>query len=109
MALDIITGKWEETSNPYVVTWNANESSAQGFGITKGNGKGKMYIDSNRNGKKDKGDKLIAITKVTDAATDLSNVGYGTWSADLESKNGSFFNPDGVELAIARFKDVSFF
>ncbi len=109
MPRDIITGSWEEITNPYFVTWNTNSSTLQGFGITKGNGKGKMYIDTNKNGKKDKADKLIAITRVTEAATDQTNVGYGTWSADLDSKRGSFLNPDGIELAIASFKDVSFF
>jgi hypothetical protein len=109
MATDIITGNWTESDNPYLVNWTTNGSSAKGFGITKGNGKGKMYVDVNNNGKKDKGDKVIASTKVTDAATDLANVGYGSWTLDRESRIGSFLNPDGVELAVARFTNLSFF
>jgi hypothetical protein len=109
MAIDVITGNWTETKNPYIVSWTTDGSSVQGFGITKGNGKGKMYVDRNKNGKKDKGDQLIATTRVTEAATDLSNVGYGSWSVDRDSKIGSFLNPDGVELAVARFTSLSLF
>ena len=108
MSIDIITGNWEEGSGPNAFTWDVDGSSREGFAVAKSNGKVKMYIDTNKNGKKDKGDKLIAKLNITDAAYEY-NVGYGTWSVESESKIGSFVNPDGVELAIAQFKNLSAF
>ena len=108
MSIDVITGKWEEGSNSYALTWDVDNSSVEGFAIVKSNTKAKMYIDTNKNGKKDKRDKLVAKLKIADDAYDY-NVGYGTWLADSDSRIGSFVNPDGVELVIARFKDLSAF
>lgn len=50
MSIDVITGKWEEGSNSYALTWDVDNSSVEGFAIVKSNGKAKMYIDTNKNG-----------------------------------------------------------
>ena len=106
MSIDAITGNWEEGYGSNALAWDADGSSVQGFAIA--NGKAKMYIDNNKNGKKDKSDKLIAKLQITEAAYEY-NVGYGTWSVDSDSRIGSFVNPDGIELATARFKDLPAF
>ncbi|QCH14972.1 hypothetical protein CB0101_08555 [Synechococcus sp. CB0101] len=109
MSPDVITGIWNETKNPFIANWETDDSSTQGYVKINQKGKGKMYVDSNKNGKRDKSDKVIAKVIVLESASDQNNIGFGTWTADLESRTGTIFNQDGVELAITRYKDVSYF
>lgn len=109
MAQDSITGTWSATNKPNIASWILDDSSLQGFGTYDNKGKGKLYYDKNNNGKLDKKDKVIGSLRITDAATDQNNPGYGTFLADPQIKSVSFLNPAGIELAVGTLTNLSYF
>jgi hypothetical protein len=110
MARDIITGNWTGPKNLPYAKWTTNGSSAQGFGVVnQSTNSGRLYIDSNKNGARDRGDKVIAnLTKTKEEVTPYDAKG-GTWSLDLNTKEGIFYNRDGVELIAAQYTNTSYF
>jgi hypothetical protein len=104
--MDVITGIWNEKKR--YASWSTDDGNAQGFALIGKNGKGKLYIDKNGNNKFDKKDRKIGKVVVTDAANDYTSRS-GTWTADLDARTGSFFDSEGIEVAIARYSNTSFF
>jgi len=111
METDIITGSWTTKNNklPYA-TWRTNGSGARGFAVANPNSnRGKIFIDANDSGIKDRGDKLIArITRMKEEVTPY-DASRGTWSLDLNTREGVFYNRNGEELITAVYSNVSYF
>ena len=110
MEADIITGTWMTKNKLPYATWRANDSGAKGFAVVnvKSN-QGKLYIDSNNSGARDRGDKVIAnLTKTKEEVTPY-DASHGTWSLDTSTNKGVFYNRDGVELIAAVYTNVSYF
>ena len=99
MPLDVITGNWSE-STATSGTWATSDQSVFGTWSIKPTGKGTLYIDKNKNGIRDKGDKAIGSIQVTALASDTTNTGSGVWSLDPTTKTGAFYDPTG-ELVLA--------
>jgi len=110
MARDIITGKWTGPKNLPYAKWTTNESSAKGFAVVDLQANvGRLYIDTNKNNKKDGSDKAIAnLIKTKEEVTPYDAKG-GTWSLDLNTKEGIFYNRDGIELISAQYNNISYF
>jgi len=110
MERDIITGNWTGPENLPYAKWSTNGSKVRGFAVVnESTNSGKLYVDSNKNRKKDRGDKVIAsLSKIKEDITPYDASG-GTWSLDLNTKEGVFYNRDGVELISAQYRNTSYF
>ena len=110
VARDIITGNWTGPKNLPYAKWTTSGSSVRGFGVVNElTNSGKLFVDSNKNRKKDRGDKVIAsLSKIKEDIVPYDARG-GTWSLDLNTKEGIFYNRDGVELFSAEYSNTSYF
>ena len=105
--MDIITGTWREGKR--YAFWETDDGIVKGFGYVAANGKGKMYVDANKNGRLDlKKDKLIGKSRIVESAYD-SQTTFGTWTVDPSTRRGLFLDAEGIEMSIVRINDTSFF
>ena len=110
VARDIITGNWTGPKNLPYAKWTTSGSSVRGFAVVnESTDSGKLYVDSNKNRKKDRGDKVIArLSRIKEDIVPYDARG-GTWSLDLNTKEGTFYNRDSVELISAQYSNTSYF
>ena len=95
---------------PYA-KWSTNGSSAKGFAeVDLQASIGRLCIDESNNIIKDGRDKAIAnLTKTKEEVPPPYDAKGGTWSLDLNTKEGIFCNRDGIELISAQYSNISYF
>ena len=105
--MDIITGTWSEGKR--YASWETDDGAVQGFGYIASNGKAKMHVDTNNNGKLDpRKDKVIGKGRIAETAYDSKST-FGTWSLDPSTKKGLFLDNEGVEISVLKINDTSVF